>query len=381
MPAAATTNLLSMRSIWENELLQKKSDISIIGTGFSGLWTAFFLQKENPELSIQLIEKEPFMKGASSRNAGFACFGSPSELLMNIDELGEEKTLHWALERWRGVQLIKRHFGEEIDYENCGGYELFDDEVLFEKCGEKLPDFNKFFAEFTGNKSTYSVSKKAVDKFQFNGFKHAILNAEEGSINSGKLISKLCNYLSVKGVKIYRGVEFIDYSVNTDNVSVETSVGGFSTKHLCFATNAFSPKSLNITPGRGQILLTKPIENLPFSGTFHVDKGYTYFRNVGNSVLIGGGRNIDMQRETTSEYSVTETIQNYLEKLLRERIIPNQNLEIENRWSGIMGFTKTHEPICEVRSPQVSVIAGMNGMGVALAPRLGERLAGEISKL
>ncbi|MFT6480428.1 MAG: hypothetical protein ACJAVP_003590, partial [Spirosomataceae bacterium] len=39
------------------------------------------------------------------------------------------------------------------------------------------------------------------------------------------------------------------------------------------------------------------------------------------------------------------------------------------------------EPICEVQSPHVSVIAGMNGMGVALAPRLGEVLAGEIGNL
>lgn len=367
-----------MKSIWENEFLPQPTDITIIGAGFSGLWTAFFLKKTNAELSIQLIDKEVFPKGASSRNAGFACFGSPSELLMNIDELGEEKTLHWALERWRGVQLVKRYFGEEIDYENCGGYELFDDEVLFERCVEKIADFNTFFSEFTENKSTYSVSEKAVDKFQFSGFKNAILNAEEGSINSGKLISKLCNYLSINGVQIYRGIEFLNYSVNNSNVSVETSVGEFKTRHLCFATNAFSPKAFNITPGRGQILLTKPIENLSLTGTFHVDKGYTYFRNVGNRVLIGGGRNIDMQGESTNEYAVTENIQNHLEKLLRERILPNQNFEIENRWAGIMGFTETHEPICEVRSPQVSVIAGMNGMGVALAPRLGEILAGDI---
>jgi glycine/D-amino acid oxidase-like deaminating enzyme len=169
--------------------------------------------------------------------------------------------------------------------------------------------------------------------------------------------------------------------MNGSSVSIETSGGEFKTKHLCFATNAFSPKSLKITPGRGQILLTKPIEGLPFNGTFHVDKGYTYFRNVGNRILIGGGRNIAMAAETTNEYAVTETIQNYLENLLRKRILPNHKFEVESRWSGIMGFTKTHEPICRVQSPQLSVIAGMNGMGVALAPRLGEILAGEIGNL
>lgn len=369
-----------MRSIWENEIIHPQSDITIIGAGFSGLWTAFFLQKLNPKLSIQLIEKEVLPRGASSRNAGFACFGSISELLMNTNSLGKEKTMHWALERWRGVQLIKKYFGEIIDYENCGGFELFEDDTLLTKCVEKLTDFNNFFSEFTDNKNTYTISENSLEKFGFAGFKNAILNNEEGSINSGKLLKNLYGHLIMNGISISRGIEFLNYSVNNSNVSVETSVGEFKTKHLCFATNTFSPKSLGITPGRGQILLTKPIENLPFSGTFHIDKGYTYFRNVGNQVLIGGGRNLAMQKETTHEYAVTETIQNYLEKLLRERILPDQKFEIENRWAGIMGFTETHEPICKVQNPHVSVIAGMNGMGVALAPRLGQILAEEICK-
>ncbi len=370
-----------MKSIWENEFLPQRTDVTIIGAGFSGLWTAFFLREFKPSLSIQLIDKEPFVKGASSRNAGFACFGSPSELLMNIDELGEEKTLRWALERWRGVQLVKQYFGKEIDYENCGGNELFEDEGLFTKCIKKLPEFNAFFSEFTKNDTTYSISDKILDRLKFNGFKHAILNTEEGSINSGKLMNELQKYLSVNGVKIYRGICFVDYSVKNQEVLVETTTGEFHTNHLCFATNAFSPKSFKITPGRGQILLTNPIDNLSLNGTFHVDKGYTYFRNVRNRILIGGGRNLAMLEETTSEFAVTETIQNYLEKLLRERILPNQEFEIENRWSGIMGFTQTHEPICKIDNPNISIIAGMNGMGVALAPRLGEILAGEIFKL
>jgi glycine/D-amino acid oxidase-like deaminating enzyme len=321
-----------MRSIWEGELLPQSSDVTIIGAGFSGLWMAFFLHKGNPGLSIQLIDKESTPRGASSRNAGFACFGSTSELVMNIETMGEGKTLLWALERYRGVQLIKKYFLGQIHYQNCGGYELFDNEELFQKCTKKLSDFNNFFAGFTGNKNTYKIADKSIQKFNFKGFKHAILNTQEGCINSGLLLKELQNYLLANGVKVYRGMEFVDYSVNNGSISVETSVGEFKTKHLCFATNAFSPKSLNITPGRGQVLLTKPIDNLPFNGTFHVDKGYTYFRNVGDRILIGGGRNIAMTAETTDKYAVTEIIQNYLENLLRERILPDQNFEIENRW-------------------------------------------------
>lgn len=367
-----------MISLWEKEFIVQYTDVTIVGAGFSGLWTAFFLKKISPSLSIQLLDKESFPNGASTRNAGFACFGSPSELLMNFANLGEEKTLFWALERWRGVQLIKKYFGEQINYENCGGYELLASDDLAGQCEAILPKLNDYFSDFVKNNQVYRLTPGSLTNFGLCGFKQAILNVEEGSLNSGKLLLALTEQLKKTGVEVIRGVRYVEHTELNGEVRILTSVGEIKTKHVCLATNAFSPERFGITPGRGQILLTKPMENIAFNGTFHVDKGYTYFRNVDNRVLIGGGRNLAMQEENTGQNAITEVIQDYLEKLLRERILPNQKFEVESRWSGIMGFTATHEPICELQGSQISVIAGMNGMGVALAPRLGEVLAGEI---
>jgi hypothetical protein len=48
-----------------------------------------------------------------------------------------------------------------------------------------------------------------------------------------------------------------------------------------------------------------------------LDRGYYYFRNVGNQILLGGGRNLDFDAETTIELAQTEIIQNKLEQLLK----------------------------------------------------------------
>jgi glycine/D-amino acid oxidase-like deaminating enzyme len=72
---------------------------------------------------------------------------------------------------------------------------------------------------------------------------------------------------------------------------------------VIYCTNAFSSKFLkneNIIPARGQILLTEPIEGLKLKGTFHYDEGFYYFRNLGNRVLLGGGRNQDFKTEETT---------------------------------------------------------------------------------
>ena len=67
-------------SIWEKESFFKHQDIIIVGSGFAGLWSAYFLSRKHKKAKITIVEKEPIPTGASTRNAGFACFGSLPEL-------------------------------------------------------------------------------------------------------------------------------------------------------------------------------------------------------------------------------------------------------------------------------------------------------------
>jgi glycine/D-amino acid oxidase-like deaminating enzyme len=114
---------------------------------------------------------------------------------------------------------------------------------------------------------------------------------------------------------------------------------------------------------------------LDIKGTFHLDKGYYYFRNIGNRILFGGGRNLDFEGETTSEFGETEQIQNRLEHLLREVILPNQEFKIEHRWSGIMGLGSSKKPIVSQLSDHVYCGVRLGGMGVAIGSLIGTELA------
>jgi glycine/D-amino acid oxidase-like deaminating enzyme len=122
-------------------------------------------------------------------------------------------------------------------------------------------------------------------------------------------------------------------------------------------------------------LITGPISNLDIKGTFHLEQGYYYFRNMGNRILLGGGRNLDFEAETTTDLSQTELIQNRLESLLREVILPDTDYEIEHRWSGIMGMGASKKPIVERLSEHVYCGVRMGGMGVAIGSLIGQELA------
>jgi glycine/D-amino acid oxidase-like deaminating enzyme len=147
---------------------------------------------------------------------------------------------------------------------------------------------------------------------------------------------------------------------------------------LLVCTNAFARQllpQLDVTPARGQIIVTSPINGLPFKGAFHFNEGYYYFRNLGDRVLLGGARNLAIAEETTTEMTITDTIQQELERFLREVILPGRHYTIEDRWSGIMGLGSEKMPIISAVNDHVFCAVRMSGMGVALAPVAGEQAA------
>ncbi len=131
-----------------------------------------------------------------------------------------------------------------------------------------------------------------------------------------------------------------------------------------------------ILPGRGQVIVTKPLTNLKLKGSFHADEGYYYFRSLGDRVLLGGGRNLDFEGERTTSHQTTEHIQSVLENMLRTVILPNHpDLEIEHRWAGTMAFTTTKQPYVGNVSPRCVVAFGCNGMGVAISSNVARESA------
>ena len=124
------------------------------------------------------------------------------------------------------------------------------------------------------------------------------------------------------------------------SVQVCTDQFSLSCNKLFIATNGFSETIIKqkVVPARAQVLITKPIKNLSAIGTFHLEQGYYYFRNIDDRILLGGGRNLDFQAENTCEFGITDSIQSKLEQLLTDVILPETNFEIDQRWSGIMGI-------------------------------------------
>ncbi len=364
-------------SYWEIKSWLTDVDFTIIGSGIVGLSCALELKRLHPSSKILVLEKGALPQGASTKNAGFACFGSLSEIVYDLNHHTEQEILDLVNKRITGLLLLRQTLGDKaIDYQELGGYELFfDNEIdFFEHTWSKKKQVNKLLFEIFKD----DVFSLKPNQFGFKGVQpNLIFNQFEGQIDTGKMMNALLHKVQSLGIKILNNctVEAIEDDIN--KVHLNTSHFSFTSGKVFVATNGFASQLINesVKPARAQVLITKPIKNLHIRGTFHLDEGFYYFRNIDNRILFGGGRNLDFQTEETTKFGQTQLVQNHLEKLLKEVILPDNHFEIDHRWSGIMGVGTQKHPIVKPLSNNVFCGVRLGGMGVAIGSIVGKDLA------
>lgn len=366
-------------SYWERETLLQNPDVAIIGSGIVGLAAAIHVKTLNPQLRVIVLERGPLPIGASTRNAGFACFGSLTELLDDLTRMSEDEVLAVVEKRWTGLQRLRSLVGDEaLDFHPHGGYEMFvdEEEAIFQECAARIPDFNQKIGRITGHSEVYKVVDERLPRFGFAGVRHLILNQPEGQVHTGRMMAALLEKARAAGVLIFNGVGVRRFEDSSQGVELETEFGWtLRAQRVLVCVNGFARQllpQLEVTPARNQVLITRPIAGLPVEGCFHYDRGYFYFRNIDGRILLGGGRNLDLETEKTDQFDANELIRNALVQLLHEVICPGRRVEIDTWWTGILGLGPVKKPIVERISPNLAVAVRLSGMGVAIGTLVGQ---------
>jgi glycine/D-amino acid oxidase-like deaminating enzyme len=368
-------------SHWELEEYFRGVDVVVVGAGIVGLTTAIFLKEKAPRLKVLVLEAGLLPSGASTRNAGFACFGSLSELAADLRHSSLNDVLELITARYNGLLSLRALLGDAaICYLPVGGYEVFQDghTTQYEAATALMERFNSELNHRLGLTDTYCHADAQTAPQGLRQVKHMILNRHEGSIDTGRLFSALYAKAIGCGVRVLCGLRVEKIEENGNGIVLTTSIGPFKAGHVHVATNGFAQQllpDLDVRPARAQVLITAPVPGLQLSGTFHMDEGYFYFRNVGQRVLLGGGRNLAIEEEQTTDQTTTPRIQAALDTLLRHVILPHHTYTVEHRWAGTMGLgTHKHVIIRHLR-PHITCSVRMGGMGVALGTDIGRKAA------
>lgn len=372
-----------MLSYWEQESFVDADHI-IVGSGIVGLSTAIAIKQQDVDRSVLILERGVLPTGASTKNAGFACIGSLTELLHDLNTLSEQQVINLLLQRRQGLALLRERIGDQnLEYISAGSYELLMEKDL--RALERLDDINLMLADHFDTR-VFSVCDNKIEEFGFcdSRVKAIVSNSCEGQIHTGKMMKSLLSIASSLGVQIYTGAMVTGWHEGSKGITVRVKQGHldndieFRAQHLSICTNAFSRTllpNLDLSPGRGQVIVTEPIESLKFRGVFHYDEGYYYFRNHGKRVIFGGARNLDFQGESSTEMKLNPKIIQHLREELKSLILPDTAFEIAHHWTGIMAFGKNKVPLLARPSQRLSYGIRLGGMGVAIGSILGKQLA------
>lgn len=372
-----------MLSYWERRSFLQY-DFIIIGSGIVGISTALSLRERASAATILVLERGVLPSGASTKNAGFACIGSLTELLDDLAHLPEEEVLQLVSMRLRGLQRLRDRAGDQsLGYETAGSYELIREEEV--AALDHLEEINALLRPLLKG-DAFRLADARLDDFQFNKkyVRHCLENCFEGSLDSGKMMRTLLKLAAAEGIDIRTGAEVLRWEEESDSIKVfvkdtcSADAIAFSAGKLLVCNNAFAATLLpgiDLKPGRGQVILTEPVASLPFKGIFHYDRGYYYFRKLDGRVLLGGGRQRDVSGEETWKMELSATIQQDLEDQLQRIILPGRHIEIGQRWSGIMAFGPDKRPVISKYSDRLYAGVRMGGMGIAIGSEVGARLA------
>jgi gamma-glutamylputrescine oxidase len=101
-----------MLSFWEQQTYLEY-DFIVVGAGIMGCSVAYELRFKYPKARIVVLERGLFPTGASTKNAGFACFGSPTEIISDFKLHGTQKALDIISNRYEGLKILIARLGSD----------------------------------------------------------------------------------------------------------------------------------------------------------------------------------------------------------------------------------------------------------------------------
>jgi len=362
-------------SFWEDAFYRQEIDLIVVGGGFAGVSLAYHAKLKHPRWKILLLEKDAVGGGASTKNAGFACYGTAGEILDDWSSMGEDASLNLVEERIEGLKFLQELIpAKDMHWKNLGGNELFvqGEQEVWEQCQGRLEHLNAHFRFKANQENLFQVINETVSPNQI-GLIHSPLEAQ---LNPVLALLTLRQRAMAQGVKFLHGIK-VDQLESHKGWLIHTTSGTFKSKQVVFATNAFGvpDQALDINPARNQVLISKPFKHQLKPGNYHAQAGYVYFRTIGDRILIGGARNLDLEGESTSEFGPNEEILNYLRAFMDNQLGWKGRWEEEQNWSGIIATGSSKQAIIKELRPGLWYLGRFGGMGLALGAISGKKAA------
>ena len=370
---------LSTRSYWlgldpyepdaplEGEM---RADVVIVGGGFSGLWTAYHLLKDDPGMTVVVIEGSAVGYGASGRNGGFAMTLIHRGLKELVAAVGAEqaKALHLAAEE--AIDVIGRVCeAEKIDADLQPNGLLtissspLQDEILrgeVETAGRLGLSGIEFLEEQAIRSCVHSET-----------FRCAVRERSCTLLNPARLVRGLKRAVIGAGGRVFEQTPMERLENTSGGVRVVTPKGAIEAQRALLAANAYSSRipSLEryVLPFYSYILLSRPLSDeqwarVGWQGREGMEDRRTFLH------YMWAGRDAPYRPNGPDpKYDRDERIFKRLQETFAWTFPQLSDVEFEYRWGGPIGVTGSFLPCAGwLEEKRVAYAFGFVGHGVAI---------------
>ncbi|NTV39584.1 MAG: FAD-dependent oxidoreductase [Demequinaceae bacterium] len=361
-------------------------DVAIVGAGFTGLWTAYYLAKARPDLRIAVLEKEIAGFGASGRNGGWASALFPSSLatLARGSDRAAALRQHAAM-RASVDEVIAAAAAEGIDAGIAKGGTIV--------VARTAPQLERARAEVAdarswgrGEDDVALLDKAdALARLNASGTIGATFTPDCAAVHPGKLVRGLARVVRGLGVAIYEQSPALSLTPHT----VATPLGTVTAEFVVRATEGSTPAlpglAREIIPVYSLIIATAPLPTgvwdqigLAKRETFSDHRNLIVYgqRTADDRIVFGGrGAPYHFGSRVRPEFDSEPRVHRALQSALVDLFPVLADAEITHRWGGALGIARDwHASVGLDRATGMAWAGGYVGDGVTTTNLAGRTL-------
>ncbi len=362
-------------------------DIAIVGAGYSGLWTAYYLKKLRPDARVAVIESNQVGFGASGRNGGW-CSGF---LPMTLRELEKQHNRQAAIEMCRQsfatIDEIEKIIADEnidCDFHRGGTIHGATNAVQRTRVIEEVKELHSY--GFSENDSRMLTLEEARDRINISGLLASSYTPHCAAIHPVKLVSGLAKVVERMGVKIYENSRVDE--INSGTLNLKHSI--VRAEVVVRATEGFTSQIKHhrrtLAPLYSYMVATEPLtksqrDEIGWQNreTYHDARNmiiYVQITRDGRIAFGGRGAPYHFGSRVKPNYDNHDEIHQKIISSMHDVFPLTKDLNITHRWGGPLGVPRNWQPSVNY-DPRLGLasLGGYVGDGVAAANLAARTLA------
>ena len=275
-----------------------RSDLLVIGAGYTGLWTALLAKEQNPTRDVVLLEAGEVATGASGRNGGFVDASITHGFLNGLSRWPREVAILEKIGKANldAIETTIKRLGIDCDYRRVGEIDIATEPYLLDEFKEimELTEPYDLRYQLFSREQLYEIVKSPI-------FLGGIKRPDSSLVNPAQLAWGLRKACLNRGVQLYEKTPVIKLEEENNLVIAHTPHGCIRANRVALATNAYPPLlkriSYYIVPVYDYAIMTEPLtpsqrDSIGWHGREGLSDGnrqFHYFRTTADGRILWGG--------------------------------------------------------------------------------------------